>query len=448
MNMKFLVAATFALAACAGTPVTHAVAGEASVQAVSNRDAEVAKGLEEIATFAGDVLMTEDGRGLSDYQVVTSEWVVYETHWHTGQLIWGLLEAGLVLDRPDLVDKAKRGGDWWISTEYPSGHPLAGLVAAAHGDRLGDLVNWTTIADGTPGIFALGRATGDPRYAETATRSGRWLWDNTRVPEDIPGGDWLFYNIIEPDTGLVYRDWDVHTQGVPRDPERARRETVPISRVARPNIEGFLFQDMCRHTGEQIWCERFLAQADSVLARQHESGLWLAFEPNHADGSQIHPRFNVWNAEALLQAFEISGDRRYLEGAARTARWAQRVMREDGTLFYRTAIDGTSNRAEITGSAVAFNGILMLRLKEYGYDEFAPTVETFVDWILRNRFASDHPDPNLAGAVINTRQSIRDGKLELENRDVGSTFALRFLALYLRDRRGEDVNAYLNGRQP
>jgi len=445
MKAKAILASMLVLGACAGGPGSPAIAQEQMPS--PKRSAEISRAIDEISVFAGNVLLSQDGSGRADYSVVDGELVTYETHWHTGQLIWGLLEAGTVLDRPDLIDKARRGGDWWVSTEFPEGHPLAGLVAASHGDNLGDLINWTTISDGTPGLFALSRATGDPRYADTATRSGRWLWDNTRVPDDIPGGDWLFYNIIEPDTGLVYRDWDVHTQGVPRDPERAARETPPVTRVARPNIEGFLFKDICLHTGEQVWCDRFVAHAESVLSRQGESGLWLDFEPNVADGSKVHPRFNIWNAEALLQAFEISGDRKFLEAAARTARWSQSVMRRDGTLYYNTALNGQSNRAQVTGSAVAFNGILMLRLRDYGYREFDKTIETFADWIIRNRFASDHADPNLAGSVINTRQKQKNGKLEILNRDVGSTFALRFLSLYLRDLRGEDVNAYLNHRQ-
>ncbi len=446
MKKLSVLLAAVALGACALSPTPPAAAQQRAAAEQADRKGQVRTALIQIADYASRVLMTEEGRGRADYNIVSGQWINYEDHWHTGQLIWGLLEAGQVLNRPDLIASARRGGDWWVSTEFPDGHPLAGLVAAAHGDKLGDLINWTTISDGTPGLYALSRVTGDSRYADTATRSGRWLWANTRVPDTISGGDGLFYNIINPATGMVYRDWDVHTQGAVRDPERAAREAIAVTRVARPNIEGFLFQDMCRHTGETLWCERYLAQADSLLARQHDSGLWLQFEPNVEDGSQIHPRFNIWNAEALLQAYEISGNRKYLEGAAKTARWAQRVMQRDGTIHYRTSIDGRTNRAEVTGSAVAFNGILMLRLKAYGYSEFDPTVTLFADWLLRNRFAANHPDPNLAGAVINTRQAMRGGTLELENRDVGSTFALRFLSLYLRDLDGQDVNAWLNGR--
>lgn len=436
MIRVLLTSCAVALAACAAVPEPPSFADP--------RSAEKARALAEIAAYSRGVLLTEEGSGRADYDMVASAWNDYEIHWHTGQLIWGLVEAGRLLGDDTLIQDAGRAGDWWVSTEFQEPHPFAGLVNAAHGDRLGPLINWTTVSDGTPGLFALTRATGDPVYADTATRSGIWLWENTRVPEDVPGGSWLFYNIFNPDTGEVYTDWDVHTQGQVRDPEVATRQTAPVTRVARPNIEGFLFEDMCRHTGEAIWCERFLAQAADTLARQHDNGLWLDFEPNHADGSQVHPRFNIWNAEALLQAYEISGDRRFLEGAARTARWAQGVMTSDGTLFYRTAVDGSTNRAEITGSAVAFNGILMLRLKNYGLAEFDETIETIADWLVKNRFAEGHPDPNLAGAVINTRLKRRGGRTRLLQRDVGSTFAMRFLALYIRDRQGEDINTYLN----
>jgi len=437
-------------AACArafACALIGALSGAAALadDAVPRRQAEVMTALTEISAYAGSVLMTNTGQGRADYNMRTSQWLMYETHWHTGQLIWALVEAGLVLDRPDLIGKAELGGNWWISTEYPEGHPFAGLVSAAHGDKLGNLINWTTIADGTPGLFALSRATGKSVYADTATRSGKWLWENTRVPADIEGGAWLFYNIFDPDDGIVYTNWDVHTQGLPRDPEIAATSPAPVTRVARPNIEGFLFADMCRHTDEQAWCERFTAQADSVLARQDKNGLWLDFEPNRNDGSQVHPRFNVWNAEALIEAYEVSGERKFLDAAAKTVRWGQSVMQRDGTRYYDTAVDGTTNEAEVTGSAVAFNGILMLRLKDYGYDEFDDTIETLVDWIIANRFAPDHPDPNLAGAVINIRQKFSRGTLRMINRDVGSTFAMRFLALYLRDLRGEDVNQYLRG---
>jgi hypothetical protein len=93
-------------------------------------------------------------------------------------------------------------------------------------------------------------------------------------------------------------------------------------------------------------------------------------------------------------------------------------------------VNGDVNRNSICGSAVAFAGIIWLRLESYGIYEFGENIDLALDWILKNRFSSDHPDPNLAGAVINTRLRNRHGKLWFVNRDVGTSFGIRFLAAY------------------
>lgn len=404
--------------------------------------AAVHEALRESAAYAANVLIQPSGKGRSDYHLVTGAWNDYETHWHTGQTIWGLVEAAKLLEDPALMAAARRAGNWWVSTEFRPPHPLAGLVDAAHGDKLGPLINWTTISDGTPGLFALSRATGDAVYADAATRSGRWLWQHTRVPDSVENGEGLFYNIIDPDRGIVVTHWNPHKQGAVYDPER-RYPLPPITELARPNIEGFLFADMCRHTGERVWCERFVEQAEHALARQHENGLWMDFEPNDPATGAVHPRFNIWNAEALLEAYDLTRERRFLEGAARTARFYKGIATDEGTIHYRLNADGSYERDSVTGSAVAFNGILMLRLRGYGVEGFDNAIELSAGWLLKNRFAADHPDPNVAGAVVNTRYKTPGGRTAIIQRDVGTSMGLRFLALYLRSLRGEDVNRYL-----
>jgi hypothetical protein len=47
-----------------------------------------------------------------------------------------------------------------------------------------------------------------------------------------------------------------------------------------------------------------------------------------------------------------------------------------------------------------------------------------------NRFSEDHPDKNIAGATINLRTRRKKGKIWITNRDVGTSFALRFLTDY------------------
>jgi hypothetical protein len=400
--------------------------------AADERD-DLRAAISDIGQHVSTVLVTPSGKGRADYDLMTGQWLEYEPHWHTGQQIFALVEAWRITGDVKLLQAAKRAGDWWISTEFKAPHRLAGLVNAYHGDHVGPLINFTTISDGTPGLFALSRATGEARYADTAARSGAWLWTHTRVPDSIAGGEGLFYNFIDPETGQLVLD---------RSPTHRDVLTPTITQLARPNIEGFLFKDMCVHLAHQIWCDRFVAQARAALKRQDDDGLWMAFEPNNPKTGDVHPRFNVWNAEALLEAYRLTQDRAFLQGALKTARFMARVQRPDGAIYYNLKSDGTFRRDSITGSATAFSAILWLRLRDYGVGaEFTPNIDRSAAWILANRFPLDHPDENLRGAVLETRVRVIDGKTRIAMRDIASAFALRFLALLHDDLSGRDVNA-------
>jgi len=63
-------------------------------------------------------------------------------------------------------------------------------------------------------------------------------------------------------------------------------------------------------------------------------------------------------------------------------------------------------------------------------NKFGINIQKSLDWILKNRFAQDHPDKNLAGATINIRTRRKKGKIWMTNRDIGTSFALRFLTDY------------------
>jgi len=76
-------------------------------------------------------------------------------------------------------------------------------------------------------------------------------------------------------------------------------------------------------------------------------------------------------------------------------------------------------------------------LDEFSKLGFEKNIELSLDWILKNRYATDHPDPNLAGAVINTRLRQKKDKLWITQRDVGTTFGVRFLAAYYDYNFGE-----------
>ena len=119
-----------------------------------------------------------------------------------------------------------------------------------------------------------------------------------------------------------------------------------------------------------------------------------------------------------------------LAAAAKTARTYAGFQDSRGTIYYTNYLDGRVDRSSVCGSAVAFSGIIWLKLKEHGINDFDRNIELSLDWILKNRYDTGHPDPNLAGAVINTRLRHRSGKLWLTQRDIGTSFGTRFLVLY------------------
>lgn len=422
MCALLLVAVCNASAGIAGEP---APAHRAAPRAIAAADApaldrEIREALRDGGRYAATVLLDDKGRARGDYDSVRGEWLEYEPAWHTGQLIWGLLEAHRVNGDAALLAAARRGGEWWIGLELRQPSPIAGMLDAAHGGPLGPLINFTTLSDGTPGLFALSRVTGDRRYADVATRAGDWSLRHLYLEREA-----LLYNIVDPATGAIWKD---------RSPHHPDAKPATLTQVARPNIEGFLFLDMHRHTGKPEYRKAFLNLADGLLRRQSPNGLWMDFEPNDPKSGKIHPRFNLWYAEALIEAYEEGGDRRHLDAAVRTARTMARLQRDDGAIFYDNAIDAggaiRTRERSLTGSAVAFAGIVWLRLRDHGYDEFDPHIDRSLRWLLANRYPARHPDPNLRGGFLETWTKTGDDGTRIQVRDIATAFALRFLAAY------------------
>jgi hypothetical protein len=373
---------------------------------------EVRVALTETADAIDKVLLDEQGRARGDYDWQSGKWREYEVAWHTGQAIEGLLGAHEATGDPRYLQRARQAGDYWIGLEIKDG-PFKGMINAAHGDRLGPLINFTTVGNGTPGLFHLSRVTSDPRYADVATKATIWLAKNTKVP----GHEGLYYNILDPGTGSIWTDKSPH-----HDVAKAS-----VNQVSRPNIEGSPFLDACKHSGRKWLCNAHNRLALATVKRQAD-GLWMEFEPNNPDTGTVHPRFNSWNAEAMLRTWRETGERRYLDAALATARANVRMMKADGTFDYVQNVGGKSGTTSPTGSATAFAGILWLELRAAGHKEFDPQIHAAARWLIANRYPASHPDPNLRGLVIERR--IKGGSVV--QRDLGNLFAARFLAMYLK----------------
>jgi len=376
---------------------------------------KVLKAIEETSNFAAFTLLDEFGKSKCDYNLTEGKWYEYEPPWHTGQVINALVESYKITKNKSYLDEAVRAGNWWVSLQINDHPKLKGMLNAIHGDGNDNIV-FATVSDGTPGLFNLYKITGDKKYAEVATSAGKWMLENMYVPEHG-----VFYDAVDPKTGEVLKE------NSPFWPEKKEQTLYDVS---RPNNEGSLFKDMYEFTKNEKYKKVFIDLCESLVQKQDEYGLWMDFTPNHKQEGTFHPRFNLWYAESLIEGFDLTGDRRYLEAAAKTLRTYLKAMRKDGTFFYVNYIDGRYNENSVTGSATAFCGILAIRLVKNGYDEFKGSIEKSLNWILTNRFSANHPDPNLRGSVIDTRTRSRQGKIWLTQRDVGTSFGLRFLCDY------------------
>ncbi len=395
-----------------------------SVKADQNPDSvksNVRNQIAELADYACRTILNPEGESRCDYNIALGKWLPYEPAWHTGQVINGLIDAFRLTGDSTYLDYAKKAGDWWCGLKIQGNPRLDGLVKAVHGDFVGDYIIFSTISDGTPGLFKLFRVTGDSEYAQIPTDAGRWMLRNMYIP-----ADGMFYDAVSVKTGEVMKHWSPFWPG---------KKNQKLDDVARPNNEGSLFLDMYRFTNDERYRRVFLEICNSLVDKEGKEGLWMQFTPNNIADSSFHPRFNLWYAESLINGYELTKNLRYLEAARKTLKTYQKAQQKDGTIYYKNYLDGRFEKGSIAGSAVAFAGILWMRIdKESNSHEFHENIERSYEWISHNFFSYDHPDTNLRGGVIDIAIRSKAGKVWITQRDLGTIFALRFLVDYYRYR--------------
>ncbi len=369
------------------------------------------------ADYACNVLLDEDCKSRCDYNVMKGTWSPYEAAWHTGQIINALLDVYKLTKEERYLALAKKAGDWWLSLEMKDRPQFKGMVLAIHGEDTTKRNVFSTISDGTPGLYKLYRVTGEKKYADLPTSAGEWMLRHMYLPKEG-----MFYDMLDYGTGEVLK------RGIGR---RAAKERALLSDVARPNNEGFLFKDMYKYTKKEEYRQVFVNLCETLLSRQGPEGLWMQFQPNDSAKGSFHPRFNLWYAESLIEGYELTGDRRYLDAARKTVLCYAKYQSNDGLFRYKTYLDGRSKEDSFAGSAASFMGLLGIRLCQLGAgDGLKEPIDRSARWVLKNRFSSNHPDKNLAGAFLDLNTQLKDGTISMTQRDVGTSFALRFLTAY------------------
>ncbi len=376
------------------------------------------------ADCASQVLLDENGKSRCDYSMTEGKWYDYEPMWHTGQIINGLVDVYRVTKDDRYLEAAKKAGDWWVAQEIKNDPKFDGMVLAIHGDGI-NFIGSATVSDGTPGLFNLYRLTKDRRYADVPTKAGEWMLKHMYIPKEG-----LFYDFADPATGEVLKD---------KIPFREEKGQKGLKAVARPNNEGFLYKDMFEYTGKPEYKKVFLDMCESLVSKQGPEGLWMEYSPNDEGKKSFHPRFNLWYAESLIEGYILTGEKRYLEAAKKTLVFYTKFQKKDGTFYYENYLDGRSNQNSVTGSTVAMLGLLWMRFQKLDPAvNFRENIARSLRWIVGNHFAPDHPDRNLAGATLNLRTRSKGGNLYITQRDLGTSFAMRFLAAYYSERFGAE----------
>lgn len=385
---------------------------------------EIIKAINDGANYSCNILLDEQGKSRCDYNWMEGKWYPYEIPWHTGQIIFGLVDAYKITHNQKYLENAKRAGDWWCSLQINDNSKLNGMLNAIHGDGINYIV-FATVSDGTNGLFNLWRLTGVEKYASVPTKAGEWMLKNMYIPNEK-----IFYDLVDPITGEVKKN---------NSPFWSDKKEQNLYDVARPNNEGYMFKDMYEYTKNENYKKVFIDLCESLVEKQGEEGVWMDFTPNNKTQGTVHPRFPIWYAESLIEGYKLTGDKRYLKAAKKTAEVFAKFQNKDGSLFYVNYLNGKKNQNSICGSAVSFAGLLWLKLIEAGVgDEFKVNVERSLQFVLKNRFSIDHPDKNLAGGFFETRVRSKKNKIWFVAReDIATTFGLRFLSDYYRYKFGE-----------
>ena len=412
MNMKPIKTIT-ALLVVACTGLSTGVFAQASKD-------EVVTAITQTANCVADVMLDEQGKSRCDYNLTEGKWYPYEVPWHTGQAVNALLAAYKQTKNEKYLNSAKKAGDYWIGLQIKDHPKLKGMLGAVHGDFVGENdVVFATISDGSPGIYELTRVSKDKKYAKVATDAAAWMLKNMYVAEKG-----VCYDNVDLKTGEVQKESSPFWSNKPV-------EKQTLYDLSRPNTEGWIFKDAYEFSGNVAFKDAFLNLCNKLLELQDKDGIWPQFMPNFQETHSFHPRFNLWYAESLIEAWKMTGDKKYLEAAAKTARTHAKAQQKDGTMYYDNYTDGKApDKGSVTGSEVSFAGIVWMALSKQGYKEFDKNIEKSAYWIIHNRFAEDHPDKNLRGVVLETRIRSRNNKVWLVNRDIGTSFALRFLTDY------------------
>lgn len=137
----------------------------------------------------------------------------------------------------------------------------------------------------------MSRITGDKKYAQVASNALGWMLEHMYYPEEG-----VCYDLADLKTGEIQKV----------SPFYKDKKQQVLDDVSRPNTEGSPFKDAYEFTKDKRFKDAHLLLCNSLIDKQDENGIWMRYIPNHREVSSFHPRFNLWYAESLLEAYEMT----------------------------------------------------------------------------------------------------------------------------------------------
>lgn len=273
----------------------------------------------------------------------------------TGYIIETMLAAAPILQRPDLVPRARRMIDWELSIQLPDGafpghfgEPSSRPVIFNTGQIMHGMI---------AGYTQLGRED----CLAAAVRAGHWLADQ----QDDDG---CFRRFEHNDTPHVYNT----------------RATWPLLSAGLIAGERRLVQAARRHL-------------DWALTQQTESG-WFrtnAFVP----GRSPFTHTIAYAIRGLFESAVLCGEGRYMDAALKAARGVARAQRADGWLAGTFADGWVADASYCCLTGAAQMSLNWTRLAQCaGADELRAPARAALAY-LKTTQQLEHPDPAIRGGI-------------------------------------------------
>jgi len=346
-----------------------------------------------------------------EYNAATRRWGFFCPVWHTGQAVAALTLAGQVLGNKSwLLDSAGLGAQFIGAQRIddPQDEDY-GLICAY--EDWPDAANVSAIIEALNGLF-LFSDHGLPAARDWALDALSWIERKSYI-----AGCGLFQEPYAP----------------------CQRQFVPLSsrdaseRIwQRPLLDDAVFLRGYRLTGRQEWRDIFFQTAEQLLANENPPGNWIGYPPCSRKEGLFHPRQAYWWGLPMIDAWQESGQERYLHCARRVAQWYVQAMRRDGGMCRDTDTNFNALSFGHATSGTACAAILFLRLKlTCGDDQFDEPLARAVTHCLSMQL-HDTQDPNLRGAILE-KVLPPDGtdRIPYYLRDLGTIFHIQAVARLL-----------------